>query len=195
MSTTINGIGAVPLAIADGGTNTTTSTGTGNLVFSNSPTFDAATIGAATGTSLTFSPTTNGIVGTTAADNAASGDVGQYISSNVPYASAVSPASSVVNVTSILLSAGDWDLTGNVYGFSTSSPSTLRASISATSATNNDKSQEASYGSPGSPTYLAQTLPALRASVSGNTTYYLCGSLSSSGTSSLCGNIQARRRR
>lgn len=40
------------LAVANGGTGTTTSTGTGNIVLSNSPTLTTPNIGAATGTSV-----------------------------------------------------------------------------------------------------------------------------------------------
>lgn len=64
----------------------TTKTGTGNAVFGTSPTIASPTLtspilGAATATSLTFSPTTGGIVGTVNADQASSGFVGEYIES------------------------------------------------------------------------------------------------------------------
>jgi hypothetical protein len=44
-----------PLAVLSGGSGTTTSTGTGNLVLSNTPTFVTPVLGAATGTSLSVS--------------------------------------------------------------------------------------------------------------------------------------------
>ena len=75
------------------------------------------TLGDATATSITFSPTTGGIVGTTTNDAAASGYVGEIFSTVVLLASAVSMTSSVAaNVASIVnLPAGNWD----VYGYIT----------------------------------------------------------------------------
>jgi hypothetical protein len=53
--------------------------------------------------------------GTNTNDSAAAGYVGQYIESNIPLASAVSLTSpNASNVTSISLTAGDWDVTGYV---------------------------------------------------------------------------------
>jgi hypothetical protein len=57
------------------------STGTVNFVGSTSPTLVTPILGAATATSVTFSPTTGGIVGTTTNDNAGAGKVGEFISS------------------------------------------------------------------------------------------------------------------
>lgn len=64
-----------------------------------------------------ISPTsTVGIKGTTAADNAQAGSIGEFISSNVPSGSAVSlTTGTAANVTSISLTAGDWDVSGNVW--------------------------------------------------------------------------------
>jgi len=53
--------------------------------------------------------------GTSTNDNAAAGNIGEYISSTVLIGSAISlTASTPANVTSITLSAGDWDVSGNV---------------------------------------------------------------------------------
>ena len=58
---------------------------------------------------------TQGIVGTTAAGNAVAGQVGEYISSNVLVGSAVSLTNNTAaNVTSISLTAGDWNVSGSV---------------------------------------------------------------------------------
>ena len=55
------------------------------------------------------------ITGTTTNDNAPAGAVGEYISSTVLSAGAVSLTNlTVANVTSISLTAGDWDVWGNV---------------------------------------------------------------------------------
>lgn len=86
-------------------------TGTGSFVGSTSPTLVTPTIGAATATSLTFSPTTNGIKGTTTNDDASAGYVGEYIFSRVDSAGALSLSSGTSkNITSISLTAGDWNV-------------------------------------------------------------------------------------
>lgn len=90
-------------------------TGTGSAVLATSPTLAIPILGAATATSVTFSPTTGGIVGTTTNNNAGAGKVGEYVSSTVLMGSAVSATNNTpVNVTSISLTAGDWEVYGNI---------------------------------------------------------------------------------
>ena len=92
-------------------------TGTGSFVGATSPTIATPTF---TGTpaltipSVTFS-TTTGIVGTTTNNNAAAGSVGEFVSSIVLGAAAVSLTTNVsANITSLVsLSAGDWDIWGS----------------------------------------------------------------------------------
>ncbi len=73
-------------------------TGSGALVFGTTPTIS-----------------TPNIIGTATNDNAAAGSVGEVISSTVLNAAAVALTSNVAaNVTSISLTAGDWDVWGNV---------------------------------------------------------------------------------
>lgn len=92
------------------------STGTGTFVGSTSPTLVTPTLGAATGTTLTFSPTTGGIVGTTTNDNTTAGDVGEIIESTVLIGAAVSVTTATPkDITTITLTAGDWDVWGNVW--------------------------------------------------------------------------------
>src|SRR6266436_3159933 len=79
----------------------TTETGTGVVVFGTSPTI-----------------TTPNVVGTVTNDNAAAGSVGEYVESNIAFASATSLTSNTAKtITSISLTAGDWDVSGSV-GFS-----------------------------------------------------------------------------
>jgi hypothetical protein len=84
--------------------------------------------------SSTITPSqTAGIVGTTTNNNANAGSVGEYISSS---ASAVSLTTSTpTNITSISLTAGDWDVSGAVAFVNpgTSSVSSMIAGISTTS--------------------------------------------------------------
>jgi hypothetical protein len=76
--------------------------------------------------------------GTATNDNASTGQKGEYVSSTVAKASGVSLTSpNAANVTSISLTAGDWDVGGNV-GFDaagTTTMSTLGGSINTASAT------------------------------------------------------------
>lgn len=72
-------------------------------------------LGVATATSLSFNPTTGGIVGTRTGTDASPGYVGEIISSQVLAADAVNLTSThAMQVTSIELSPGDWDVWGNV---------------------------------------------------------------------------------
>lgn len=76
---------------------------------------DAATsLGALSATQISFT-TTSGIIGTTTSDSAAAGSVGQFIDSAVLIGAAVSLTNSTTaNVTSIVLTPGDWDIGGNI---------------------------------------------------------------------------------
>ena len=81
----------VPLPVAQGGTGVATSNWTA--------------------ASLTFNPTTQGIVGTTTNDSASAGYVGELQS--IYNSTGVAATANVAgNVTSISLSAGDWDVYG-----------------------------------------------------------------------------------
>lgn len=76
-----------------------------------SPIMTTPTLGAASATSLAFS-STSGIIGSTTNDNAAAGSVGQLVESVVTFASPTTGFSTGVakNITSISLTAGDWDV-------------------------------------------------------------------------------------
>lgn len=82
---------ALPLPIANGGTGVSNSNWTAS--------------------SLTFNPTTQGIVGTTTNNNADAGYVGE-LQSIYNTTGVVATANVAGNVTSISLSAGDWDVYG-----------------------------------------------------------------------------------
>lgn len=77
------------------------------------------------------------LVGTTTNDNAAPGIVGEYISASVVAGSAVALTTATgANVTSISLTAGDWDVWGNI-GFvpaATTNITQLQGGCSTTSA-------------------------------------------------------------
>ncbi len=158
------------------------STGTGSLVYNTAPTINQPNI-----------------VGVTNASNAAAGSVGEIISSVIANASSVTMTSnSSTNLTTISLTAGDWDVWGNI-NFKTvgSSPTQLSVWISTTSATLPDTSlYNALSLSSGISVNTGIQAPYVRINVSTTTTVYLSGLLTnSSGNGSANGGIYARRAR
>ncbi len=90
------------------------STGSGNFTGSTSAGFITPTLGAASATSISFSSTSE-IIGTGTNDNAASLSVGEFSSSIISFASAVSLTNNTTNsIATISLTAGDWDVWGNI---------------------------------------------------------------------------------
>jgi hypothetical protein len=79
------------------------------------PQFSVDTKGRITGVS-NLSVSGAQLVGTTTNDNASAGHVGEYISSSVLVGSSISITSATpTNITSISLTAGDWDVSASVY--------------------------------------------------------------------------------
>lgn len=155
------------------------STGTVNFAGSNSPVFVTPTLGAASATSLTFS-STSGYIGTTTNNNAAAGSVGEFLNATSAGGTLTSTVTS--NITSVSLTAGDWDVCGTVIlSLQGGTTSTLqRCGISSTSAT---------YGTIGAEnnTIITNTsllgaislvfnLGPMRFSLGSTTTVYLLGS-------------------
>jgi hypothetical protein len=142
------------------------------------------------------------LAGVTNGGNASAGNIGEYISSSVAYASALSATTGVVlNVTSISLTAGDWDVWGSVGDAPAggTTPTSTDGWISTTSAT-----YPASAPNGGAEAFCRYTRSAgaialfsigmTRMSISSTTTVYLSGvSIFSGGSSALYGFIGARR--
>jgi hypothetical protein len=85
------------------------------LVWSDGTNVYPATSAFQTLTVLGLLTASGGILGTTTNDNAAAGNVGEYISSTVLNPAAVPLTTGIqTNITSISLTAGDWDVWGNV---------------------------------------------------------------------------------
>jgi hypothetical protein len=175
-------------------------TGTGSFVGSTSPTLVTPTLGAATATSVTFSPTTGGIVGTTTNDNAGAGMVGEYISSTVLVGSAVSVTSAISKtITSISLTAGDWDVSANIV--TNPAAGTTTSAVIASMSTVDNTLETAPNGGfvrlqvpIAASTQAALGLPTIRVSVASTTTIYLVASISFAvSTMSVFGFIGARR--
>jgi len=171
-------------------------TGTGNVVLQTTPTLITPILGAATATSLTFNPSTSGIIGTNTNNNAAAGIVGEFISADVPIGSAVALASNVAtNIATITLSAGDWDVSGQIsfgaLGTGESQAGWL-SNVSATLPLSEFLTQIA-FSTPVA-FNINLPVPIRRFSVAGPTTIFLSAStLISTGTSKAWGTISARR--
>lgn len=146
---------------------------------------------------------TGGIVGTATNDDAPTGYVGEFVSSAVAGGSAVGLSSGTpANVTSISLTAGDWDVWGNVGFTGTASGVSLHfGAVSTTSAgapspntisgSQSNQRATAAYGAIPSPIIATGTA---RVSISTTTTVYLIARAGfSSGTSAGYGKICARR--
>ena len=202
------GVGAFTFSAANGSTNVlvlspTASAANYLAILSNTAGNSPAITAQGSDTNITLQLNGKGtggvdLVGTSTNNNAGSGVVGQFISSNIVVGSAVTATSNAAsNVTSISLTAGDWDVWGNVQFPSVGTSATLlKGWISTTSATNETElSLTAIYTA----TVIANNgfcVPYRRMSLSGTTTVYLEVFLSnSSGNGTVCGDIYARRAR
>lgn len=150
--------------------------------------------------SLTFS-STSGIVGTTTNNNAAAGSVGQLVSASVLLSSAVALTTNVTtNVTSISLTAGDWDVSGSSIINTNGNVTNYTGAISSTSGT---LPSEPYIGGitqlrdvSGANDAQVLSISPVRFSLASTTTIYLVAlCVFSTGTASGAGGIRARRMR
>lgn len=180
----------------------TTSTGTGNLVFATSPTFVTPVLGTPTSgtlTNCTGLPSGAGILCSATNDNASAGQLGQYIGASQTSTQSLSTGTPL-NVISISLTAGDWDVWGSVVfsGAGTTNLAYALSSISTTSATLDPNfNYEFSSGTGGlvncNP---ASPVPQIRVSLASTTTVYLVAQAGFTvSTYGAAGFIAARRRR
>jgi hypothetical protein len=211
------------LGTANGGTNLTTFTAANNAIYSTSASvLTAGTLPIAAGgtgsttqnfvdittTQATIAGTktfTGQLIGkgTATNDSAAAGYIGEYISSQVLVGSAVTlTTATAANVTSISLTAGDWDVEGTVALDYSASPavSYFLAWISTTSATNPTVPNSGAYycdGGAGAYNAVGKVTPVgrTRISLSGTTTVYLSVQETFTGTIKAYGFIGARRAR
>lgn len=207
----------------------TDETGTGANVFATSPTLVTPTLGVATATSINGNAITTGTgtltlgtgntltatsstsvgqgqyLGTATNNNATAGNIGEFVVSAVEVGSPVAFTTVTnTNVTSISLTAGDWDITGQFGMIGTGSTTVTQsiASISTTSATpatnSSDQVGQLYYGSAifGTGNPVSMVVPHRRLSLSATTTVYLVA-LVQFGTSTLSGfgKVEARRAR
>lgn len=155
---------------------------------------DAATLHVLTTTYLPLKGDTSG-------GTAPAGNVGEIISSNI-----ISPVTlttnTAANVTSISLTAGDWDVTGEVwYSIGAGGATQIQSGVNSVSATIPTApaiatSQAMLNATLGAAAAAVQGLRTARVAVAAPTTYYLIAlAIFPSGTTTVTGNISARRMR
>jgi hypothetical protein len=142
----------------------------------------------------------NGLGGMMDGSTASSGRVGEYISGSVTGGSAKGLASgTTANITSITLTAGDWDVAGVVsFDIVTGTVSSSSAGTSTVSASNPSDGSAVNCGLQlsGASTYNSIPIPRKQITVSTPTTVYLVGTCNySAGSVSAFGQITARRMR
>lgn len=181
ISTGVSGLGAgvatflATPSSANLATAVTNETGSGALVFATSPTLVTPTLGAATATTVAFSPTTGGIIGTTTNNNADAGRVGEFVSATSGTVALTDNTNT--NITSISLTAGDWDVEAGIIftGTGSTTATELWASINTVTATNVFTPGQCIRfrGTTLTDPLLGFPVGTLRVSLSGTTTYYL----------------------
>lgn len=144
---------------------------------------------------------TANLVGVTTNSDAPAGAVGEFVSSTIASGSAVAlTTGTATNVTSISLSAGDWDVTG-IISFLQAGGTTVTTyvgSISLVSSTGGGDTQSTVYttGLSSAGTNGSAPLPTVRFALATTTTVYLVGFANFGGsTLSAFGTIRARRMR
>jgi hypothetical protein len=145
---------------------------------------------------------TTGITGTTTNNNASTGYVGEYISSTVGNTTASLTTGVTANLTSLSLTAGDWDVSGSVQfdvGATTnitywySSISTTSATLGGNANSNNSTSPTAAGTVFGATAFTLQS-PTVRISIASTTTVYLVTNVGFTiSTVNAGGTIRARR--
>jgi len=130
--------------------------------------------------------------GTSTNDNACAGCVGEFVQSVITTATDF-PANGVNgNLTSILLTPGDWDVTGSVYGIVNGA--TMAAWLAGVSTVSATMPTQAFYISQMAPQSLAFPVPKQRISIATTTTVYLVGQASyTGGPPQYACQLQARR--
>jgi hypothetical protein len=182
---TSNGAGVLPTFQNATGTGTVNSGTAGQLAYY--ATSSASVSGGQLGN----------VLGTATNDSASTGYCGEFVSSVIGSGSAVGLTNaSNANITSVSLTAGDWDVWGNVaFVNATGLISYAEGWISSTSATGVDASlfvQDVAWGASSNNGF---SVPGRRFSLPGTTTVYLSTNCGFTGNLSACGGIYARRPR
>jgi hypothetical protein len=136
---------------------------------------------------------TVGIKGTTTNDNAQAGSIGETITNT---ASGVAQTSATLtNVTSIPLTAGDWDVTCSWTGTTSSGTTSLNFGLTTTSGAQAPIGQRVLLSGISTTNGVEMPCPSFRLSLASSTTLYLTSAPAFSGTMTVGGTIWAVRRR
>lgn len=129
---------------------------------------------------------------------ASAGYVGELIYSQNLIPTNCASTTTFGNVTSISLTAGDWEVTGMVnFTANSATCNFARTSITTTSGGSGTEGVSIFTGAPPTATYsVSQVIPNLRMSLASTTTVYITAAASySGGTPQVIGHIRARRAR
>jgi hypothetical protein len=174
------------------GTTTDLAVYTGSTIVSSTPVFSTANSGA------------NGvIIGTVAGDDAAPGQVGEYMYDHFQNF-VLTPINTYVDAASIILTPGDWDIAAQVVYNTTSLPNIIYFDLDINTVPGNSvpgrlvgtTTMASWFEVPANSNETSLTLARLRASITSTTTYYLKLSTNYTGSAPECsGMISARRMR
>jgi hypothetical protein len=147
--------------------------------------------------------TTNSIVGTATNNNAVVGNIGEEVNSTISTYTNYTTTATYQNITSITLTAGDWDLSAfftynsNSATITAASNAIFVVSTTTASASGATEGQNISYVPQAAllgTSKFSDAIPSYRVSLSGTTTYYLNTQSSFTvGNPQFVGSIRARR--
>lgn len=140
------------------------------------------------------------LVGTTTNDNAAAGNVGEFITNSAADSSVSMTSTIPITITSVNLTAGDWDIWGTVRFVPAGSTTVSEVLQGMNTTTNVFPTGFLDYTALQIPSAAGKALvmptPTIRASLAGPTTYYLIAqSTFAVSTLAAGGVLNARRRR
>lgn len=138
--------------------------------------------------------------GTATNDSAAAGYIGEAITASAAAGTVSLTTATTANITSISLTAGDWDVTGGVV-FTTAATTSVTQAIAGVSTTTATLGADGTYSRntiaafvPGAVEWIDQVAPTVRISVAATTTVYLVAqSTFTVSTQTAGGYITARR--
>lgn len=176
-------------------------TGTGAVVFATSPALVTPALGVATATSINGSTVSPGhYSGEPSTGSAAAGEIGEYVESVIVAGSAVALVTGTgKTVTSITLSAGDWDVDLSTY-FNSGVGNVTSITTGMSLVTNTLDTTPGRWGqmlfSLTTPPTIHTNVPPYRFSISGSTTIFLIAQSGFTAASMAAfGIIRARRAR
>lgn len=145
---------------------------------------------------------TNSIVGTATNNNAVAGNIGEEVNSLVSTYTNYTTTATYQNITSITLTAGDWDLSAfftfsaNGATLTTTTDALFVISTTTASAAGAIEGQNIAYVTQAAPARLSGTITPYRVSLSATTTFYLnTQSTFTLGNPQFVGGLRARRMR